>query len=122
MTSKHYKDLQVWQKSMDLVESIYILSGTLPKEEQFGLSSQLRRAATSIPSNIAEGYTRASTKDYIRFLSIARGSAAEIETQLEICKRLAYFTEQQIQISLNLVNEISKMLTAMILKSGDKTK
>ncbi|MBR3960775.1 MAG: four helix bundle protein [Clostridia bacterium] len=122
MTSKHYKDLQVWQKSMDLVESIYILSGTLPKEEQFGLSSQLRRAATSIPSNIAEGYTRASTKDYIRFLSIARGSAAEIETQLEICKRLAYFTEQQIQISLNLVNEISKMLTAMILKLGDKTK
>lgn len=122
MTSKHYKDLQVWQKSMDLVESIYILSGTLPKEEQFDLSSQLRRAATSIPSNIAEGYTRASTKDYIRFLSIARGSAAEIETQLEICKRLAYFTEQQIQISLNLVNEISKMLTAMILKLGDKTK
>lgn len=122
MTSKHYKDLQVWQKSMDLVESIYILSGTLPKEEQFGLSSQLRRAATSIPSNIAEGYTRASTKDYIRFLSIARGSAAEIETQLEICKRLAYFTEQQIQISLNLVNEISKMLTAMILKLGDKAK
>ena len=121
MTSKHYKDLQVWQKSMDLVESIYILSGTLPKEEQFGLSSQLRRAATSIPSNIAEGYTRASTKDYIRFLSIARGSAAEIETLLEICKRLAYFTEQQIQISLNLVNEISKMLTAMILKLGDKT-
>ena len=122
MTSIHYKDLQVWQISMDLVESIYILSGTLPKEEQFGLSSQLRRAATSIPSNIAEGYTRASTKDYIRFLSIARGSAAEIETQLEICKRLAYFTEQQIQISLNLVNEISKMLTAMILKLGDKTK
>ncbi len=85
MSTRSYRDLVVWQKSMDLVEEIYRLTKLLPKEEFFGIANQLRRAAISIPSNIAEGNTRNSQKDYARFLSIARGSEAKIETQLEVC-------------------------------------
>lgn len=120
MNSKTYMDLQVWKKSMDLVECVYALTKDLPKEEQFGLISQLRRAAISIPSNIAEGYTRSSTKDYIRFLSIARGSAAELETQLLICNRLSYLDTKQTQSAFELNNEILKMLCAIILKLENK--
>ena len=82
---KNYRDLVVWQKGMDLVEKIYKITGFLPNEENFGLTLQLKRAAVSIPSNIAEGFERNTTKDYIKFLSIAKASRAEVETQLLIC-------------------------------------
>ena len=116
MTVRNYRDLVVWQKSMDLVEEVYRLTKLLPKEEIFGVTNQLRRAAFSIPSNIAEGNARYSSKEYARFLSIARGSKAETETQLEICVHIRYFKEEQILIALTLCDEIGKMLHSMILK------
>ncbi|HHX08753.1 MAG TPA: four helix bundle protein [Chloroflexi bacterium] len=116
MTIRNHRDLIVWQKSMDLVEEVYRLSNFLPKEEMFGATNQLRRAAFSIPSNIAEGNARNSSKDYARFLSMARGSKAETETQLEICVRIGYLNEEQTRKALTLCDEIGKMLYAMIQK------
>lgn len=86
MTS--FKDLEVWKRGIDLVEDIYTLTAKFPSNEQFGLVSQMRRAAVSIPSNIAEGQGRKNPKEFIQFLYIAKGSLAEIETQLIICERL----------------------------------
>ena len=90
VTTRGYKDLIVWQKSMDLVTQIYRASGNFPKSEFYGLISQLRRSAVSIPSNIAEGYGRRSTGDYVRFLQIIVGSLFDLQTQLEIAKKLKY--------------------------------
>lgn len=87
---KNYKDLNVWQLSRSLVKDIYLITEELPKHEQFGLISQIRRASVSVPSNIAEGHSRTSTKDYIRFISMAIGSLAELETQLILCCDLGY--------------------------------
>ena len=112
----HYKDLTVWQKSMDLVTEVYRITKSLPKEEIYVLTNQLRRAAVSIPSNIAEGNGRASTGDYLRFLIIARGSNAEVETQLLLCVRLNYLTQEDIEPALSLLNEIGRMLNSMITK------
>ena len=117
MTDRNFKGLIVWQKSMDLAVEIHELVKLLPKDELYGISNQLRRAAVSIPSNIAEGYARSSTPDYIKFLSYARGSNAEVETQLLICFRVGYLTEEQIEKALSLCNEIVKMLTRMILNN-----
>ena len=114
MAVNNYKDLVVWQKSMELVTDVYELIKLLPKEEIYALSSQMRRSAISIPSNIAEGNQRTTSKDYAKFLSIARGSAAELETQLLICKRLNYLSESQIALSLDLCLEIQKMLFSLI--------
>ena len=111
-----YQSLIVWQKSMDLTIEIYRLTKKLPKDELYGLTNQLRRAAVSIPSNIAEGNGRASTGDYLRFLSIARGSKSEIETQLLLCVKLNYVQQSEIEESLKLCTEIGKMLNAMISK------
>ncbi|MDD2522691.1 MAG: four helix bundle protein [Anaerolineaceae bacterium] len=99
---------------------IYRLTKLLPKEEIFGLTNQLRRAAISIPSNIAEGNTRVTSKEYARFLSIARASEAEIETQLEICVRIGYLNEDQIRKSLALCIEIGKTLYSMIRKLNNE--
>ena len=112
----HYKDLIVWQKAMDLTVQVYNLTKKIPKEELYGLTNQLRRAVVSIPSNIAEGNGRASTGDYVRFLSIARGSVAEVETQLLICVRLKYLTQEDIESLLSLVDEIGQMLNSIITK------
>ena len=112
----HYKDLTVWQKAMDLTTEVYHLTKNLPKDELYVLTNQIRRAAISIPSNIAEGNGRASTGDYVRFLIIARGSVSEVETQLLICVRLDYFTQEDIEPALNLCDEIGRMLTSMIKK------
>jgi four helix bundle protein len=89
-SKRPHERLDVWRNSMDLVEMIYTLSSSFPDVERFGLSAQMRRAATSVPSNIAEGAARRSTPEYIRFLSIARGSLSEISTQLHIARRLGY--------------------------------
>ncbi len=111
-----YKDLIVWQKSMDLVDEIYKLTRKLPKEETYALANQMRRAVVSIPSNIAEGYERSSTKDYAKFLVIARGSRAELETQLYICVRQNYLTKEETQNAFLLCDEIKKMLTSLLKK------
>ena len=121
MVVNSYRDLKVWQKSMELAYKVYDIVKILPRDELHSLSDQMRRAVISIPSNIAEGYARASTKDYIHFLSIARGSIAEIETQLYISKDLEYVQEESLENVFVLLEEISKMLTAMIVKLKQKT-
>ena len=117
---KKFKDLIVWQKSMDLVEEIYKLTKKLPREELYSLSDQIRRASVSIPSNIAEGNNRSSTKDFIKFLYISKGSNAELETQLLIALRLKYFTETDAEKALVLCGEIEKMLNALIRNLASK--
>ena len=116
---ENYQKLEVWKKSIDLVEQIYVLVRKLPKEETYALSDQMRRAAVSIPSNIAEGQSRGS-REFIQFLKVARGSRAELETQLLICERLNYLTHTDIESSLNLLEEISKMISSLIKRLGSK--
>ncbi len=112
----YYTDLLVWQKSMDLVVLVYQLVNLLPKEELYALSNQMRRSAVSIPSNIAEGQQRNTSKDFKSFLIIARGSNAELEPQLLLCTRLHYLSEDQIEPAMNLCSEIAKMLSSFIMK------
>jgi len=109
-----YEDLTVWQKAMELAAEIYGIVKLLPNEELYVLSDQMRRAAVSIPSNIAEGQERNTTKDFIKYLFIAKGSKAELETQLLICARLQYLTHSQIATAQGLLIEIGKMLNALI--------
>lgn len=116
MSVKSYKELLVWQKAMLLTEETYRLAKLLPREELYALSGQMRRAAVSIPSNIAEGQARSSTKEFVNFLSIARGSTAELETQLTICVRLKYLQQSQTGPALSLCSEVGKMLNALIGK------
>ncbi|MFL9835897.1 four helix bundle protein [Flavobacterium sp. ST-75] len=115
---KSYKDLIVWQKSVELVTQTYILTTSFPDEEKFGLTSQLKRSVISVPSNIAEGYGRKYTKDYIRFLQIARGSLFESQTQLEIAFRLKFVSQEE-AIKINELSlEVEKMLNSLINKLG----
>ena len=95
--SSSVRDLEVWQRGIELVEAIYPVSGRFPKTEVYGLTSQMRRAAISVPSNIAEGHARASTKEYLRYISIAQGSLAEIDTQLELAGRLGYVGMEELR-------------------------
>ncbi len=108
-----HKDLQVWRKSISFVKEIYLITRSFPKEELFGLTSQLRRAAVSIPSNIAEGNGRGSKKDMIRFLHIAIGSAAEIETQLIICHEIGLLRGNDFDKLISRDHEIIRMATAL---------
>ncbi|MBR1762027.1 MAG: four helix bundle protein [Eubacterium sp.] len=109
-----YKNLDVWQKSMNLVVEIYGLLKFLPTTEQYALSNQMRRAAVSVPSNIAEGQQRNSPKEFISFLSIAKGSLAELETQLILCNMLGYLTEVQTETAMSLCQDIGRMIYALI--------
>ena len=120
---QNYRDLIVWQKAIDLTVLIYSLAKKLPKEETYVLSDQMRRAAVSIPSNIAEGQERYHKNDFIRFLQIAQGSKSELETQLLICVKVGYLNENDIVEILKLTSEIGKMLNAFIekLKSNPET-
>ena len=113
---KSYRDLIVWQKAMALVKEIYSLITVFPKAETYALSDQLKRAAVSVPSNIAEGYGRQSTKDYIHFLNIARGSVYEVDTQLCIAIMLEYLTPEEAQKAFGLVEEVGKMLNSISAK------
>ena len=116
MKVKDYKDLRVWQKGIELVDDIYIITSDFQKEELYGLSSQMRRAAVSIPSNIAEGFVRKHTKEYKQFLHISLGSCAELETQLIIANRRNYVAVKKMgAISENLNHEI-RMLVSLISK------
>ena len=101
---KSFRELRVWQAAMILVEKVYMLTQDFPKQEMYGLTSQIRRAAVSIPSNIAEGHTREHLKEYLHHLSMAQASLAELETQLEIAVRLRYLltlTAEKIQSDIN---------------------
>ena len=114
MKTSDYKQLQVWQKGMDLTEEVYRLVKQLPREETFAMSDQLRRAAVSVPSNIAEGHGRGTDKEFIKFLTIARGSLLEVETQLLICNRLNLISSSDSRLAQSLIIEIGKMLNALI--------
>lgn len=112
----NHKELDVWKLSMQFVVDIYEITKSFPQSEQFGLTNQLRRSAVSIPSNIAEGAVREHTKEYKQFLSIARGSAAESETQLLIAQSLSYIDEEVTELVLGKNKRILMMLTAMVRK------
>ena len=116
MTVMSYRDLLVWQKSMALVTEVYRGTRGFPREEIYGLTSQMRRAAVSIPSNIAEGYGRNSTQDYVRFLRMASGSLYELQTQLEIAVNLNYFDKTMFETLYSASSEAEKMLSCLINK------
>ena len=116
MKIQSYRDLIVWQKSISLVKKIYEISRNFPEEERFVLTPQIRRSAISISSNIAEGYGRRSSKDYIRFLQISIGSLYELSTQIEIVSSLEYLSDNILgEIQTDLI-EIEKMLNSLITK------
>ena len=116
MVIHSYRELIVWQKAMSLVEAIYEVTEFFPKTEQYGLTSQMRSAATSIPLNIAEGRRRKTRKDFCKFLTIAYGSGSELETQIDIGKRLPFGRNLDFRKAESLLNEIMRMLNAMISK------
>jgi len=113
-----HMDLVVWQKSLNLVEKIYEITGFFPKEEIYGLTSQLKRAIISVPSNIAEGASRQTTKEFIQFLYISLGSLSEVETQLIIAKRLEFI--ENIDDLINQIKSLKKMLTNLIYTLKNK--
>ncbi len=113
---KSYRDLIVWNKSMSLVTLVYTILKKFPDEEKFGLISQIKRSSVSIPSNIAEGFGRNYTKDYSRFLQIARGSLYEMQTQIEISKNLNFISENEVKEIFDLTLEVEKMLNSLINK------
>ena len=109
-----FRDLRVWQLGMDLVEQVYLVTRAFPRHELYGLASQMQRAAVSVPSNIAEGQARTSTKEFIHFLSVARGSCAELETQLIVARELDYLTQSKTVELVGQVNEIQRMLNGLM--------
>jgi four helix bundle protein len=109
-----YRDLLVWQRSIQLSLSIYRLTAGFPKEELFGLTSQIRRAGVSVASNIAEGHGRLSTGEYKQFLGMARGSNAEVETQLVISRELEYGSPQTLNETAGLADKVGRMLNALL--------
>ena len=114
MSIRPHRKLEVWKEGMELVKEIYTATSAFPEEEKFSLTSQLRRAAVSVPSNIAEGAARQTTKEYIRFLYIASGSLSEIETQIEIAHQLGFLEEPESNSILNRTSRISALLSGLI--------
>ena len=114
MKVKNYQELLVWQKAMDLVEEVYIASKSFPREEIYGLTSQVRRAAISIPSNVAEGQGRRTTPNFLRYLSIAYGSLREVETQILIATRLRYLAQGRCQDVMKLTGEVGRLLNGLV--------
>ena len=111
---RDYRDLIVWQRAMDLVELVYRTTGAFPKEKVYGLTSQIRRAAVSIPSNIAEGNGRNTTRDYLHFLSMAYGSTKEVETQTLIAERLCYIDSDHSTELVRLTAEIARLISGLV--------
>ena len=118
MKVRNYQELIVWQKAMDLVEEIYAASKSFPREEVYGLTGQLRRAAVSIPSNIAEGQGRRTTPDFVRHLSISYGSLRELETQTLIAARLLYLTKERCEDILAMAGEVGRLLNGLMSSLG----
>ena len=114
MSIKDYRELIVWQKAMDLVETIYQTTRTFPKEEIYGLTSQIRRAAISIPSNIAEGNGRNTTRDYVHFLGMAYGSVKEVETQVLIAERLRYINSGRSVELVTMTGETARLISGLM--------
>ena len=114
MKLKNYQELIVWQRAMDLVEEVYKSSRDFPREEIYGLTSQIRRAAVSVPSNIAEGQGRRTTSDFLRHLSIAYGSLSEVETQLLIAGRLKYIAQARLSLVMNRAAEVGRLLNGLM--------
>ena len=121
MAIKSFKDLEIWKRSVALVEMVYELTRTFPKSEVYGLSSQIRRAVVSVPSNIAEGFARNHNKEYKQFLYTSLGSCAELTTHLIIATNLGYVESTRASILLGEIDEISKMTMSLIkkLKTND---
>ena len=117
---RSFRDLEVWKRSMVLAERVYQATAGFPREEGYGLTSQLRRAAVSIPSNIAEGQSRNSTGEFLQFLGMARGSLAELMTQVDLAGRLGYLPPERLENLESLATEVSKMLSGLMrsLRSG----
>ena len=120
MAFSYFTELKVWQKSMNLSVEIYDAVKLLPKEELYGLSDQMRRAVISIPSNIAEGNQRASIREYIRFLYIAKGSLAELITQIILCQRMGYLKKDKKEQLVEQCYEIGRMLSGLINKLNNQ--
>jgi four helix bundle protein len=113
-----YRDLKVWQLGVDLALEIYRLTADFPKQEIYGLTAQLRRAAVSIPSNIAEGHARKTQRELQRFLHVAKGSLAELETQLIIARELGFASNEKLDKVLGLADQESKMLSSLLRSVG----
>lgn len=115
-----HQSLEVWKQSIEFTEKVYRLTTSFPKNEEYGLKSQLRRAAISIPSNIAEGAARQTKKEFIQFLYMAAGSASEVDTQLEIAFRLGYIDQNHRRMVGKDLESISKMISGLIRSSGNR--
>lgn len=113
MPIKSYQELEVWQRGMELAEMAYSMTRTLPKEELFGMTSQIRRAAASIPANIAEGWGRSSTEEFLQFLRIAQGSMRELETHLLLSVRVGLLTNETIQPAMEIAGLLGRQLLAL---------
>ncbi len=113
MSVQSYRDLEVWQMGIELVKRVYRLCGELPNEERFALADQMRRAAVSVPANIAEGWARFHTKEYLRFVSISRGSLAELDTFFTLCIELEYFTAQRMEQLIEFADRLGRMLNTL---------
>jgi four helix bundle protein len=114
MSIQSYRDLRVWQEAMSLAEAVYRLSKRFPRDELFGLTSQIRRASVSIPANIAEGYGRESTGSYVQFLRVAQGSLKELETHALLANRVGILAELDLNVVLSSAESTGKMLRALI--------
>jgi four helix bundle protein len=113
---RNFRKLEVWQRSIRLSKSIYLLTGSFPAKERFGMSSQLQRAAVSVASNIAEGASRRSPLDFARFLRMSLGSAFEVETQLHIAKEVGYLTPEELEVELEELTILQKQINQLITK------
>ncbi|MBU1863225.1 MAG: four helix bundle protein [Candidatus Omnitrophica bacterium] len=113
---KSFKQLKIWQKGIEIVKDVYVITKKFPKEELYGLTSQMRRAAISLPSNIAEGFKRFHNKEYIQFLYIALGSAAELETQLIIAKEVGFIDKEKVEYVSEKLDHFSKMTSSLLTK------
>jgi len=114
MSVRTYRDLEVWQQAMELVTQVYRCTQRFPREEVYGLTNQVRRAAVSVPSNIAEGQGRRTTREFLHHLSIARGSLAEVDTQVEIAERLGFLTSEQADDVGQVLTSVAKLTNALI--------
>jgi four helix bundle protein len=116
MKVKDYKDLRVWQKGIEIVDKIYLITDSFPRDELYGLVAQMRKAAVSIPSNVAEGFVRHHTKEYKQFLYISLGSCAELDTQVVIAHRRNYIPEKKLEELAEDINHETRMLVSLINK------
>ena len=120
MKTRHYRDLQVWQKAMELARDVYVATQAFPESEIFGLTSQMRRAAVSVPSNIAGGHGRSSDKSFRVFLAQARGSLFELETQIELASGFGYIQAEPAGVLAQKCQEIARMLNGLLSTLNDK--